>query len=165
MKRLYLFALTAVLLGAGCSTNTPTPVNPAPAPTPAPVATTTDITYYVTPNANDQYQYCNGADMNSAGYKNALSKKVTITVPGVLTDEQKIITTLLKAQADSSFAGSDAYTRVASTTFAGGVVTVRPASGWAGVSIFMCAWQPFVEKNVMQYPEVKSVKWEAQDNV
>jgi hypothetical protein len=100
--------------------------------------------------------------MDSVGYKAALTKKVSKTVPGILTTaEEKIRTTLRLAVADAGTFGEN-YALTADTTFENGIVTMHSANGWAGSSIFYCAWKPFVEKNLEQFPEVKKIKWDTQ---
>lgn len=123
-------------------------LSPQPSPT---------ITYYLLQGPNS---FCNGENMDSAGYKIALTKKVTQNEQneaGNPTTEEKIKTTLRLAASAQSF--SPAYTRIASTTFKDGVVTMHSASGWAGSSIFYCAWKPFVEKNLEQFAGVKEIQW------
>lgn len=122
---------------------------------------TTTITYYLLhlPKSATLTTFCSGNTMDSAGYKVALTQKITRTEPGNMTVEQKIKTTLGLAADDQRF--NQIYTRTDSTTFENGVVTMHSASGWAGASIFYCAWTPFVEKNLEQFAEVKEIKWQA----
>lgn len=118
----------------------------------------TSITYYLFGVPESSPNFCDGENMDSAGYKAALTKKITQIVPGSLTTEEKIKTTLSLAVADSgSF--SENYARTASTTFENGIITMHSADGWAGSSIFYCSWKPFVEKNLEQFPEIKEIKW------
>lgn len=117
---------------------------------------TTLITYYLLNPLS--MKFCNGVNMNSAGYKAALTQKKTQNVMGDLAIEQKIQVTLRVAAEAAQF--NTAYTRTASTTFANGTATMHSANGWAGSSIFYCAWKPFVEKNLAQFPEVTNIKWE-----
>lgn len=120
---------------------------------------TTTITYYLLAKSEDSSKYCNGENMNSPAYKQALSKKMTKIVSNSLTVEERIKITLNLAAERQSF--NQSYTRIASTTFANGILTMNSASGWSGVSIFYCAWKPFVEKNLEQFAEVKEIKWQA----
>jgi hypothetical protein len=161
MKYILPAIVLLTLTGAGCAAighnpQTGTPSNPTPSAPSSTVQANTTITYYI--SADSSTKYCNGADMNSADFKNALTKKVTTTVGGILSTQDEIINTLMEGAAAEGW--NNAYTRVDSTTYDNGVVTLRPASGWAGSSIFMCAWQPFVEKNLQQFTEIKQVKWE-----
>lgn len=123
-----------------------------------PSATTTDVTYYLLDKPASSLKFCNGANMSSAGYKTALTQKKIQNVMGDLAIEEKIQVTLRLAAEAGGF--NTVYTRTASTTFADGIVTMHSANGWAGSSIFYCAWKPFVEKNLSQFPEVRKIKWE-----
>ncbi len=116
------------------------------------------INYYLSSGSDNQLAYCNGAEMDGAGYKRTLAREIILTVPGNLSTEDRIKTTLRMAAADSN-GFSATYTRVENTTVSNGVATLRPAGGFAGSSIFMCAWKPFVEKNLEQFPEVKHIEW------
>lgn len=162
MKQYILPVAALLILGAGCTSSVSVGLQPTSTVgiTTTPVKQETTLTYYT--SAKPYTTFCNGTDMNSAGYKQSLTEKNTKTVPGVLLVEDIIKNTLISAANNSDFVSSGLYTRIASTTFSNGVVTVRPASGWAGSSIFMCAWQPFVEKQLETIPEVKQIKWEAQ---
>ena len=162
MKKFFTVTILLLTLGAGCTSNlTPGGTTTTPTPTTTSAATSTLVTYYVS-NAQS-VKYCNGADMDSTGYKQTVNQKVTSQVVGQLSTEEKIKQTLAAAVAASEFKDSP-YTRVASTTFDSGTVTLYPGLGWAGSSIFMCAWQPFVEKQLEQFPEVKQIKWSEATN-
>ncbi|MDO8509605.1 MAG: hypothetical protein Q7S24_00500, partial [bacterium] len=115
---------------------------------------TTTITYYLLQTKNT---FCNGGNMDSVGYKNALTKKITLTELSRITTTEKIKITLRLAADAQKF--NDAYTNIANTTFVNGVVTMNSAGGWPGSSIFYCAWKPFVEKNLEQFAEVREIKW------
>ena len=142
--------MVIMLGGAGCIlASQPNPSDNVPV--------STSIIYYTADGSDVRLKFCNGADMDSEGYKKALTASVSKSVLGKLSTEEKIKTTLNSAAMNQQF--DDIYTRIASTTFENGVVTLRPAAGWAGGSIFMCAWKPFVEKNLEQFAEVKSVEW------
>lgn len=119
----------------------------------------TAITYYILEKPNTNNTFCNGADMDGAGFKAALTKKITTSIPGNATTEEKIIKTLSLAAAANSFNAS--YARVDEVSYKNNVVSMGPADGWAGSSIFYCAWKPFVEKNLEQFPEVKEIIWGA----
>ncbi len=174
MKK-YIFPLAFLLLiGAGCSFITVNVTNQNPTSTPAadtssttPVGVTptpqklqTTLAYYL--SGKESTDFCNGDKMDSVGYKNSLVKQVTKVVPGKLSTLDLIKATLVAAANDSDFASSGSYTRIEFTTFQNGVVTLHPAGGWAGSSIFMCAWQPFAQKQIEGIPGVKQIKWEVE---
>ena len=124
-------------------------------------ANNTTISYYLLNNPADSTNFCNGENMDSTGYKAALTKEITKTFEGKLTIEEKIKKTLALAVADSeSF--SETYALTANTTFENGIVTMHSANGWAGSSIFYCSWKPFVEKN-LRFPEIKEIKWASEN--
>lgn len=154
MQKYFVPVIILLTLGAGCakqpSNDAPSGEGNAPKSTP--------VSYYISPSQNDKTKFCNGGDMDSAGYKGALTTGVSTSVLGTLSTEDKIKVTLQKAVAVSG-TFDEVYARTASTTFSNGTVTMYPAGGFAGVSIFMCAWQPFVEKQLEQFPEVKKIEW------
>jgi hypothetical protein len=123
-----------------------------------PGTATTSIVYYLLDKPAGSPNFCDGENMDSVGYKAALTKKMTQTVPGNLAIEEKIRATLRLAVADSGSFGEN-YALTADTTFENGIVTMHSANGWAGSSIFYCAWKPFVEKNLEQFSDVKEIKW------
>lgn len=123
------------------------------------VVKTTPITYYILEKANTNQTFCNGGDMDSVGFKAALTKKININVPGSLTTEEKIIKTLSLAAEANAF--SKPYTRIEEISYKNNIVSMGPAEGWAGSSIFYCAWKPFVEKNLEQFSDVKEIIWDA----
>ena len=120
--------------------------------------TSTPITYYMLEKANTNEAFCNGADMDGVGFKAALTKKITTAVSGNLTTQEKIIKTLSLAAAANAF--NESYTRVGEVSYNNNVVYMGSVDGWAGSSIFYCAWKPFVEKNLEQFPEVKEIVWD-----
>ena len=168
MKKLFVPLALVAMLGAGCSLITVNVANPVststtnnkPVTTTTPQQLTTTITYYTSPK--EYTDFCNGTDMDGVGYKKSLSTKSTKVVPGKLSTLDLIKATITAAANDSDFASSGSYTRIEYTTFQNGVVTLHPGGGWAGSSIFMCAWQPFVEKQLEQFLEVKSVRWDVE---
>lgn len=119
----------------------------------------TPITYYILEEKNTNETFCNGADMDSVGFKTALTKKINTTVPGILTTEEKIKNTLSLAATANSF--NNSYARIGEISYKNNVVSMGPADGWAGSSIFYCAWKPFVEKNLEQFLDVKEIIWDA----
>lgn len=155
MKKFALVVVALLALGAGCSKQ-PAPIIPKPKP---PLTVLKVVSYTSERPSTD---FCNGDQMDSAAYKQALTKRTigTITPSGYI--DQDIRNVLFFALVNSEFANNQ-NTRVASTTYdrATGIVTMRPAGGWAGSSIFMCAWKPFVEKQLEQFSkEVLQIKWE-----
>lgn len=119
----------------------------------------TVITYYILEKNNTNETFCNGVAMDSAGFKTALTKKVEVVVPGILSTQEKITKTIGLAAAANNF--NKVYARVNEIGYKNNIISMGPAEGWAGSSIFYCAWKPFVEKNLEQFSEVKSIIWDA----
>lgn len=117
------------------------------------------ITYFILDKANTNQTFCNGNNMDSVGFKAALTKKIDINDFDDLTVEEKIIKTLSLAAAANSF--SKPYTRIEEISYKNNIVYMGPVEGWAGSSIFYCAWKPFVEKNLEQFKEIKEIIWGA----
>jgi hypothetical protein len=134
-----------------------------PVPVPFPQKLQTEITFYLAPSPTTSLTYCNGAVYDSKGFKTELTVEQKKMVGGKLSLEDRVKSTIAMAAAASPNFNAQ-YTRVMSTTVSNtGVVTLRPAGGFAGVSIFMCAWQPFVEKQLEQFgANIKGIVWEPQ---
>jgi hypothetical protein len=89
------------LLGAGCVATpvlpTPTPTStPTPTPTTTPIlpptTTTRTLTYLV--SRVDTTKYCNGVDMDTAGYRKTITTQATTTTPpGDGSDTELVKTT------------------------------------------------------------------------
>jgi len=119
----------------------------------------TIISYYIFDKKNTNETFCNGEDMDSAGFKSALTKKVNVTVSGNLTINERIIKTLSLASTANNF--NKAYTRINEIVYKNNIVAMGSTDGWAGSSIFYCGWKPFVEKNLEQFSDVKKIIWDA----
>lgn len=171
MKKILFTICLLGLIGVGCGAPASNMTKPPVSKPITPINPRTKITYFLSPNEGDKLKYCNGGDMDSAGYKKNLTKEDYINIVGDLSLNRKIFLTLYHAAAGEGFFPSsdprdndEGYTRVSSTTYENGVVTLHPGGGWAGVSIFDCAWRPFVEKQLEQFSEVKQIKWEEATN-
>lgn len=148
-----LGALT--LAGFGCSKT-----NEQGIPAPITVKPTTEIKYYISPDGPDnKLKYCNGADMDSAGYRQTLTKEVTTTVDGTLTGSELAMKTIQLAAEAEGLNSNNIADQTDFLKIVGDTAYVKPAEGWAGVSIFLCAWQPFVERNLEQFERIKSINW------
>ncbi|HTX86876.1 MAG TPA: hypothetical protein VMC41_02330 [Candidatus Nanoarchaeia archaeon] len=151
------------IVAAGCSlpnyssmTNQPQPAPvPAAAAPEAPAATSTTISYLV--SREDTNKYCNGADMNSAAYRQ------TITVPMSSTTLETNLTEAQLAKETAILATSgmcqEVLRQLPDFTVASGTVEIPPIEGWAGVSIVMCYCQPQVEVNLLRLPGITKVSW------
>jgi hypothetical protein len=109
--------------------------------------------------SKDEYtKYCNGADMDSEGYRKSLTELNTKIINGTnLSKEelikQSVIAASEQAQLDTVISNDQNFLKIVGDT-----AYIKPIEGWAGVSIFMCAWQPLVEVNLLRYPEIKKVE-------
>lgn len=122
----------------------------------------TKITYLV--STSNATKYCNGANMDSAGYAKTITKKVTRTIhsPQKLSDNDRIRgAVLLASRATNMMTVLKAEPNI--IKIKGDTAYVGAIDGWAGVSIFMCAWKPLVEANLLSFPQIKKVVWQSQD--
>jgi len=157
MKKILLFIFLLVIL-TGCNLNQlSVKIQPLNQAENLNQPTGTTINFLV---SNYEYtKYCNGADMDSEGYKNSLTVKETKIIPQTnLTQEQLLTQTIdaasEKANLTSITSMDQNFLKIVDDT-----VYIEPIEGWAGVSIFLCAWKPLVEVNLLQFPEIKKVKW------
>lgn len=151
-KLLFVIALLA-LIAAGCNSVS---TNANQAPVNQPVVTQTTVGFLVSPDVYTKY--CDGANMDSAGYKKSLTKLETQVVQGNLSKAEIAKQAVILASKAANLTtiidnGTDFVKIVGDTAY------MKPIEGWAGVSIFMCAWQPLVETNLQQFPEIKQVIW------
>ena len=109
----------------------------------------------------DPLKYCNGADMDSEGFRKTITKEVTQTIPETnLTQDQLVNKTLELASQEAkmnfpqNIEQTENYIKVIGDT-----AYIQPTEGWAGVSIFLCAWKPFVEVNLLYLTNIKNVVW------
>jgi hypothetical protein len=157
-KKLFVFlSLGALLLvGAGClaenqngNTNANANVSPEPAKT--------TISFLV--STGDKLKYCNGADMASEEFGKTITKTLTKDVPlADLSRNESIKQSIVAASEEESLTnivdqGND-FLKIAGDT-----AYLAPIDGWAGVSIFLCAWKPLVEVNLLNFSEIKKVVW------
>lgn len=114
---------------------------------------TSSLTYLV--SKEDTTKFCNGVDMDSAGYRKTIVTSITTDTPA-MTQSELIKKTLdlattgmcrtVLGQLDVSVSSSIAY--------------IPPIDGWAGVSITMCSCKPQVEVNLLRIPGIKEVIWQ-----
>lgn len=158
---IYLVAVGTALmmLGAGCSNTDRLPeannVQNLPPAVNVNVAKNTDINYLV--SSADMAKFCNGADMDSDGFRK------TITVKKTVTATKADLTTLELVQETLAAATGDRCVEVlnkANIKVANGVVTMAPVEGWAGVSISLCGCKPLIEVNALQVPGITKVVWQ-----
>jgi len=112
------------------------------------------ISYLISPD--ETTKYCNGVDMNSAGYEKTITIEKSTSTPEINpTIEQKIKTVI-----DAATTGMcRSVLGQLNITENNGVVSIPPIEGWAGVSITMCSCKPQVEANLLRIPGVTKVVW------
>ena len=122
--------------------------------------TSTTIPYVV--SSGDALKYCNGADMDSVGYKKTLTVEMT-------TSTALVNPTLAQLANATIAAATTGMCHTALTalpvTVSKGVVYIPPVDAWAGVSITMCSCQPLVETNLLRIPGITRVEWNASDMI
>jgi len=109
----------------------------------------------------DPLKYCNGADMDSEGFRKMITKVVTKTIPETnLTTDQLVNKTLaLAAQEANINFPQNTTDQTNYIKIIGDTAYVQPIDAWAGVSIFLCYWKPFVEVNLLYLTNIKNVVW------
>jgi len=117
-----------------------------------PAATTTS---YLVSTA-DKLKFCNGADMDSDGYRKTITKEVIATISGNATMAQTAKNIAVLATDGQC---QEALTQL-EFTVDGDTVTIPPIDGWAGISIAMCSCKPEVEVNLLRLPGIKHIVWE-----
>ncbi len=120
----------------------------------APVTTLTYLS-----STTDSTKYCNGVQMDSAGYKKTITvEHTTSTLENNPTPIQLVKETIHAATVGMCRTVLDQL----AITVENGVVTIPPIDGWAGSSIVMCSCKPLVETNVLRIPGISSLVWQAQ---
>jgi len=145
--------LSVALLGAGCQTAEPTAIAPVTSEN-VPVATDTTTTVLV--SNQDSLKYCNGADMDSDGYRKTVVVEKSVALPSGQTQAEHVRSVILAATTDMCqqvFQGLD-------LTVTDGTLHIPRIDGWAGVSITMCSCRPEVEVNALRVPGIKDVVWD-----
>jgi hypothetical protein len=149
---LSILALLVILL-PGCNLFAPKQTVNAPAET--------QINYVL--STTDYLKFCNGADMDSEGFRKTITNKQTGIIPEINLSPEQLATKMLVLAAQKANIGWPQsnqenlnYIKVKNQT-----AYIEPTEGWAGVSIFLCYWKPFVEVNLLQLPEINKVEWVA----
>lgn len=162
MKKSTLFLLTVFAMAlAGCgqqvpglnqNTNQPTANLNENTNAPSPQK----LIYLV--STEDSLKYCNGAEMDSEGFKKTITKEVTtdISVEGKTTLEiaKMIIANATTGQCKNALEKND-------LRIEGNTAYFAPIDGWAGVSIAMCSCIPQIEVNFMYLLGIEKVVFES----
>lgn len=115
-----------------------------------------DYTFTYLTSSEETTAYCDGANMDSEGYRATL----TVQHTGTLSPSSPTTLEIIRATIDAATTGM-CHTAMSEATFTEkeGVVTISPIDAWAGVSIAMCSCKPQVEVNLLQIPGIKQVIW------
>lgn len=110
-------------------------------------------------STTDSTKYCNGVQMDSAGYK----KTVTVEHATSTLEDNPTPTQLVKETIHAATVGMcRTVLDQLAITVSDGVVTIPAIDGWAGSSIVMCSCKPLVETNVLRIPGISGLIWQAQ---
>lgn len=147
-----VFGLTTLIfLGAGCISSPENQVL-------KPVNTKSEqrvITYLI--SKEDTIKYCNGVDMDSAGYRKTITIEKTTTTPKGDGTETELVKAVL------GFATTGMCQDVMKQLdlkVASGMVYIPQIDGWAGIGITMCSCVPQVEVNLLRLPGIQKVIWQ-----
>ncbi len=112
------------------------------------------FTYLTSPSKTTAY--CDGANMDSEGYRASL----TVVHTGTIPKPDPTVEEIIRATIDASTTGM-CHTVMGQTSFteSNGTVTIAPIDAWAGVSITMCSCKPQVEQSVLRISGIKAVVW------
>ncbi len=149
---LFIPAFSLMLFGAGCQSTQQVVINPPPV-TP-PVVTSSSTTILV--SNEDAAKYCNGADMDSAGYRKTITVEKTIDLPANQTQSEHAKSIIIAATTGMC----QEVLRQLDITETSGTVHIPMIEGWAGVSIAMCSCTPQVEVNALRIPGVQNIVWD-----
>lgn len=119
----------------------------------------THVSYLVsTANAT---QYCNGVQMDSAGYQKTITQLKTSKISSTGLTQQQLLNAAITEASGPNNLVIENYKKQNKPliTFKNGTATIGPIDGWAGVSIFMCSWKPLVETNLKRFKFVKKIVW------
>jgi hypothetical protein len=115
---------------------------------------TQTVSYLISPD--DTTKYCNGVDMDSAGYEKTITIEKSTSTPEINPTIEQKIKTIVSAATTGMCRSVLSQLNI---TEDNGVVSIPPIDGWAGVSITMCSCKPQVEVNLLRIPGVTKVIW------
>src|SRR5512142_1430173 len=108
-------------------------------------------------SAAETTKYCNGADMDSDGYRKTITVERPFTPAAAGASDADRIRAVLAAS--TSGMCKTVMTKL-DVAIKDGVARIPPIDGWAGVSITMCSCKPQVEVNLLRLPGITGVVWE-----
>lgn len=154
MKKNLLIALAFIVVLGGCLYGASLYYAPKAPVIPTPGSQEYTFTYLT--SSAETTAYCDGENMDSAGYRASL----TVQNTGTIAKSNPSTAEIIRATIDVSTTGM-CHTVMSQTTFTekDGTVTISPIDAWAGMSIGMCSCKPQVEVNILQIPGMKKVVW------
>lgn len=105
----------------------------------------------------DTTKFCNGADMDSAGYAKTITKEKYVTLPSANQPTAELAKSI--AVLATSGQCQEALKQL-DFKVTGGTVHIPPIDAWAGVSIALCSCKPQVEVNLLRLPGINKVVWD-----
>ena len=110
------------------------------------------LTYLVSNEA--EAKYCNGADMDSDGFRKTITTQITTDTP----IDNMTITELAKATVVAATTGMcQEVLKQNDLRVEGDTVYIAPIDAWAGVSITMCSCIPEMDVNLLRLPGIQKV--------
>jgi hypothetical protein len=116
-------------------------------------------TLTVLTSSNDPNTFCNGADMDSEGFRKTLTAKKIVTLPSTDRTDGERIKSILDAASNNRCQNTTDMIANDGFTMSSGTFAIKPIEGWAGVSIELCACKPLIEENLLLLPGIKTVVW------
>jgi len=113
-----------------------------------------DITYLI--SKEKETKFCNGANMDSEGYRKTITMEVDSGIPSAGLTEENLVKKIAVLATDGTC--RDVLQNTAFTAD-NGIVKIAPIEGWAGISIAMCACKPQVEVNLLRVSGITQVVW------
>lgn len=105
--------------------------------------------------------FCNGKKMDSQGYQKTITKLHITKIPlKKLSHEQQLNTIagfIIKLMRGPNLAAGYKGKYI---TLKGTTAFIKPTDGWAGVSIYLCAYKPLLHVNLLRYYFVKKIVWQ-----
>lgn len=153
MKKFLFVIVLLVLTTAGCNLVPAKQIQPQTNQTPA----ETTVNFLVSPDVYTKY--CDGANMDSEGYRKSIVKQVTKILPGTNFSQNELINKIIVLASEESNLTSVTSMDQNFIKIVNDTAYIKPIEGWAGVSIFLCAWKPLVETNILYLTNIKNVAW------
>jgi hypothetical protein len=127
---------------------------------PLPATPATALLYYSTAKKTD---FCDGDNMDSAGYGKTIDKNVAFPLPQTLKTPEDKFLYLMNAGANyigDEYSCPGFFVKDLQAKFRNGTAYLfNPGGGWAGVSIAMCTCEPFLDYNLSRSFGISKTSW------